>query len=118
MKIFSYSLLSLFFSIFIVSCTTNRSTINELYAMSEELDYCEEYSMEEWEDYFSRYEELLSDMSGRDYTQEEKNEIAAVQGKITARLTKKSIRKVESVIERIPSFINGFVDEFANEAEE
>lgn len=113
----------LFFSLFLASCETNQSTINELSSLKEELETeGDEFDAQDWENFANRYEALNEKMSKRTYTAEEKKEIRKLRGKIAAQMTKKSINGFKKQLEDLPNLIEemtesatDFLEGFANE---
>lgn len=103
-----------------VSCVTNKSTINDLASLQEELEKdSDSFEEKDWEDFLQRYEELENEMNQREYTTQERKEIRKIQGKITATLAKRSIQGLKKQIQDLPNLIqqtleetNGFLEGF------
>lgn len=89
-------------SLFLASCETNESTINELSELKQELEVCDDFCTEDWEDFTKRYDLLNERMDRRTYTPEEKREIRRLRGKIAAQITKKSISSLKKQAEEAP----------------
>lgn len=105
------------FLVAFLQCTTNRSTINDLASMERELAQAENFTDEDWDDYIDRYTTLQEEMDQREYTKAERKEIARIQGRITAQLTKKSIQQLKREMEELPDLLNGFLEGFTDEME-
>ncbi|MCQ2219152.1 MAG: hypothetical protein MJZ33_11865 [Paludibacteraceae bacterium] len=113
----------LLFSLFLASCETNQSTIDELSSLKEEIETeGDEFDAQDWENFTNRYEALNEKMSKRKYTAEEKREIRKLRGKIAAQMTKKSFNGLKKQLEDLPNmiddltqsatdFLEGFADE-------
>ena len=95
-----------------VSCVTNKSTIDELTSLQEELEQnYEVYEEKDWKEFSHRYEELEEEMSHREYTVEERKQIRKVQGKITAIMAKRTLNDFKSQLENLPSLLQQVLEE-------
>lgn len=98
-----------------IQCATNRSTIDDLVELECELNHSDDFTDEEWDNYLDRLYELQEKMDRRVYTTSEQVEIAQIKGRITAKLTKKSIRQFKRELEVLPELLNGFLEGFTEE---
>lgn len=117
MKLFipyRYVLLSL--CIFgLASCHSKRTPISHLEKLTEEISAnYSTYTLEDWNTLSVKYDEISNELEKYDnqYTDEEKQEIAKLQGKCLGFFVKYSIqtvgREIDDAIDQVQGLVDGF----------
>lgn len=112
-------LIVFFFSYFFISCDSKKEVYHDLIAMSNEVkSNSANFSSQEWDDYFTRLEDLHKRMDKYDYTPSERIEIGRLEGEIAAYVTKEAIESISNetldILNEATGFIEGFKQTFEN----
>lgn len=99
----------------IVSCHSRRTPINQLKELTENISaHYSTYTLEDWNTLSVKYDEIMNELEKFDgqYTVEEKQEIAMLQGKCLGYFVKYSIktvgREIDNAIDQVQGLVDGF----------
>lgn len=113
-KIYS-SILILFVSLFISSCDSKETPINELDDLTEEIsENSKEYSDEDWEEAALQYQQIEADLEKyhSEYSDEELKEIGKKKGKCLAFFAKRSAKNLKDNMEDLMHEASGIIEGF------
>ena len=109
--------LFLFPCLILISCNSKYKAVEDLTSIQYELENCaDNYSIDEWEYLFYRYEDTVNRISQYEYTKEEIEEIGKIQGRCAALFLEKAINKgstaISSLAIQAAGLVKGFIEKF------
>ena len=115
----SIMIINLLFTIFICSCNSKETPVDELDELTEEMtENSNEYSDDDWEEALSQYQqiEVALEKHRSDYTDEEIKEIGKKKGRCLALFAKRSAKdlkeNLKDIIHEASGLIEGFTEGF------
>ena len=102
--------------LFLGSCTTRRTAINDLASLVENVEKNgEEYTLADWDNVIKRCARIENEMQKHEYTQAENEEIGTLKGRLAAiaakDILKFSAKKTIDLKEQLGPGINSFLEE-------
>ena len=99
------------------ACQSNTNAVYDLLVFRTEIkNHCSEYTPEDWDRAFDRYAEISQRLSEMQFTDEERMEIAKVEGEIAGYAASAAIvdvkDEIKNILEDATSFSEGFIGTF------
>lgn len=86
-----------------------QNPINQLEELTEDIRlHHEEYSVADWKQAYSRYEQIAADMENYTYTTEEAEKIGKMEGECVGYFMKSAVKSLYGLESEIKGFYEGF----------
>jgi PBP1b-binding outer membrane lipoprotein LpoB len=110
----------LLLTLLLSACSPKSQTINELESLRTELkEHSEDYTMEDWEKSFNRFNEICERLDSMDLSREEQTKVNKLKGEIAGYALKSAGKiageAIENISEGISSFTEGLMDSLGEE---
>jgi PBP1b-binding outer membrane lipoprotein LpoB len=110
----------LLLTLLLSACSPKSQTINELESLRTELkEHSEDYTMEDWEKSFNRFNEICERLDSMDLSREEQTKVNKLKGEIAGYALKSAGKMageaIENISEGISSFTEGLMDSLGEE---
>ncbi|MBP5712149.1 MAG: hypothetical protein J6W77_03995 [Prevotella sp.] len=100
---------------FLSSCQTKQSAVNQLEKFSYELrDNCEYYNLEDWKKAAYDFQKIRKNLNKHDYTPAERKQIGELEGKCAGYFASGVKKKVTNGLLGIGSEIKGMIEGILN----
>jgi PBP1b-binding outer membrane lipoprotein LpoB len=110
----------LLLALLLTACSPKSQAINDLESLRTELkEHSQDYTMEDWEKSFDRFNEICERLDSLDLSRDERAKVNKMKGEIAGYAMKSAGKMageaIENISEGITSFTEGLMDSLGNE---